>query len=185
MPTPQSTLKGTSCDFKKLKPKSAVVQQAWKDGQLVHFASLMDLYHLKNSELAKHVQNTKGELCSRERTSKTMYTEQYSRSKEHQRRSWQRQHSWLHIYRLHGMAGEGQRRGISLQAGAHVRSHQIIATAKGGVLTSDAEGDGNHGTRLKNQCFFDRNLYGRPLAGLLWERSRRTISRTQLDRKCG
>ena len=45
-------------NFKEVKPESEVVQQARKDGRSVHFASLLDLCHLK------HLQTYKGERCA-------------------------------------------------------------------------------------------------------------------------
>ena len=42
-----------------MRPKSEVIRQANKDGKTVHFANLMDLCHLKNAELAKHLQKLK------------------------------------------------------------------------------------------------------------------------------
>ena len=38
------------------------VKQAKKDGQPVHFASLMDLCHLKHSVFAKHLQAYKNDI---------------------------------------------------------------------------------------------------------------------------
>ena len=47
-------------DIKKVKPKSEVVRQVTNGGRLVRFASLMDLCHVKRSELAKHLEQYKG-----------------------------------------------------------------------------------------------------------------------------
>ena len=38
--------------------------QAKKAGKTVHFANLMDSCHLKNAELAKHLQNIQGASCA-------------------------------------------------------------------------------------------------------------------------
>ena len=43
-------------DVKKVRPMSGLIRQAKKDGKTVHFANLMDFCHLKNAELAKHLQ---------------------------------------------------------------------------------------------------------------------------------
>ena len=48
--------------FKKVTPKSQVVQQAKQDGRSVHFAFLMDFGHLKHLEFAKHLQTYKGSV---------------------------------------------------------------------------------------------------------------------------
>ena len=49
-------------DFSKVKPMSEAVEQAKKDGRSVHFASRMDLCHLKHSNLEKHLQTYKGRV---------------------------------------------------------------------------------------------------------------------------
>ena len=41
---------------KKVKSNDEVVQQTKKDGKTVHFANLMDLYHLVDAELARLLQ---------------------------------------------------------------------------------------------------------------------------------
>ena len=57
---------------KKVRSKSAVVRKATKDGKTVHFANLMDLCHLKDAELAKHLQKIQEASCAlEEKTSKT------------------------------------------------------------------------------------------------------------------
>ena len=49
----------------KVKRKKRVIDEARASGATVHFASLMDICHLKNAELeAKNTENTKVELCS-------------------------------------------------------------------------------------------------------------------------
>ena len=63
---------------KKVKPWSEVLQQAKKDGRSVHFASFVDLCHLKHSELAKHFENAMG-ATSRP----TVQTEHHSRGMKH------------------------------------------------------------------------------------------------------
>ena len=52
-------------DFKKVTPKSQVVQQAKQDGRSVHFASLMDFGHLKHLEYAKQSPNIQRECRAR------------------------------------------------------------------------------------------------------------------------
>ena len=49
----------------KVKSKKKVIDEARTSGATVHFASLMDICHLKNAELeAKNTRNTKVELFS-------------------------------------------------------------------------------------------------------------------------
>ena len=42
-----------------------MIQQAEKDGKSVHFANLMDLCHLKNAELARHLPKYEGRVVLR------------------------------------------------------------------------------------------------------------------------
>ena len=71
-----------ACHFKNVKPKSEVTQQAKKYGISVHFTSLMDLCHLKDSELEKHLNTYKGRVVLRrdnvkdDRGCKAVFTEQ-------------------------------------------------------------------------------------------------------------
>ena len=52
-------------DITKVTEKSEVIGEAGTKGRKVHFASLMDISHLKNAELeAKHQKITKAELYS-------------------------------------------------------------------------------------------------------------------------
>ena len=48
---------------KKVRNKSEVIDEARTKGIKVHFASLMDICHLKNAELEQSTKNTKVELC--------------------------------------------------------------------------------------------------------------------------
>ena len=51
-------------DLTKVRSKSEVIDEARKKGAKVHFASLMDICHLKNAELEAKTKNTKVELYS-------------------------------------------------------------------------------------------------------------------------
>ena len=49
----------------QVKSKKEVVPEAQRDKKKVHFATLMDICHLKNAELEpKNYKNTKAESCS-------------------------------------------------------------------------------------------------------------------------
>ena len=48
----------------KVKSKKSVIDEARASGATVHFASLMDICHLKNAELEQNTRNTKVELFS-------------------------------------------------------------------------------------------------------------------------
>ena len=47
----------------KVRSKKRVIDEARTSGATVHFASLMDICHLKNPELEENTRNTKVELC--------------------------------------------------------------------------------------------------------------------------
>ena len=49
-------------DLTKVRSKSEVIDEARKEGRKVHFASLMDLCHLKNAELEAKHQKYKGRV---------------------------------------------------------------------------------------------------------------------------
>ena len=49
----------------KVKNKTEVIAEGRKEGKTVHFASLLDLCHLKNSELEPRFQNYKGRVVLR------------------------------------------------------------------------------------------------------------------------
>ena len=52
-------------DVKEVKSKKEVLKEAQKNNNKVHFASLMDLCHLKNSELEPQFQKCKGRVVLR------------------------------------------------------------------------------------------------------------------------
>ena len=54
-------------DVNKVKSKKEVTKEAQKNNNKLHFASLMDLCHLKNSELEPHFQKFKGKTCASSR----------------------------------------------------------------------------------------------------------------------
>ena len=73
----QASFYSRSCDntrsqssVKKARSKSEINRQAKKDGKTVHFAIMMDLCHLKNAELAKHLRKYKGRVVLQEDTVK-------------------------------------------------------------------------------------------------------------------
>ena len=56
--------KFSAWNLTKVKSKKKVIDEARMSGVTVHFASLMDICHLKNAELRRNTRNTKVELCS-------------------------------------------------------------------------------------------------------------------------
>ena len=71
-------------DITKVRSKSQVIDEAMKMGDKVHFASLMDICHLKNAELeTKHQKNNgrivlRGDIVKDDSESYAVYTEQGS-----------------------------------------------------------------------------------------------------------
>ena len=66
--------------------KKKLMDEARKEGKTVHFASLMDICHLKNSELEPKSKNTTAEWYSEETLSKMIQAlTQYLQSKVHLR----------------------------------------------------------------------------------------------------
>ena len=53
------------CQLTKVRNKREVIAEAREEGKTVHFASLMDLCHLKNSELEPKFQKYKGRVVLR------------------------------------------------------------------------------------------------------------------------
>ena len=51
-------------NLKKVRSKKEVIDEARTNGVKVHFASLMDIRHLKNAELEAKHKNTKVEFCT-------------------------------------------------------------------------------------------------------------------------
>ena len=73
----------------------------------IHLANLLDLWHLKNAELAKPLKIQRVELCCGVTTSKTKKdTEQYSHCKVFQSLRWKRQKFLDSVSKLPGVAGE-------------------------------------------------------------------------------
>ena len=75
--------------------KSEVIDEARKEGRKVHFASLMDLCHLKNAELETKHSKKEVELYS-EATLWKMILDlmQYSQHIDHQHHKWRQERSW-------------------------------------------------------------------------------------------
>ena len=88
--------KNTAWDLTKVRSKSEVIDEARKKGAKVHFASLMDICHLKTAELEASTKNSKVELYS-EATLWKMILDlvQYSLNKDHQHHKWRQQESWI------------------------------------------------------------------------------------------
>ena len=69
----------------KVRSKKEVIDEARMSGATVHFASLMDICHMKNAELEAKHQKYKGRIVLRGDIVKTILgLMQYSLNKDHQ-----------------------------------------------------------------------------------------------------
>ena len=110
----------------KVRNKKEVIEEARNKGRKVHFVSLMDLCHLKNSELEPQYQKYQGRVVLRGDIVKCTNVIENSK----------------------------------------VRMPRHFDT----FVNHDTNGQ-NHGPVWKIWLFLSKgNLYGHPLAGLLWER---------------
>ena len=84
-------------DLTKVRSKSGVIDEARTKGakvRKVHFASLMDIGHLKNWR--RSTKNTNVELYSESILWKMILDlMQYLQNKDHQHHKWQQQKSWI------------------------------------------------------------------------------------------
>ena len=80
----QKLEKISAWNLTKVRSKSEVIDEAMPKGAKVHFASLMDICHLKNAELEAKHQNTQVELYSEAILSKMILVlMQFSQNKDH------------------------------------------------------------------------------------------------------
>ena len=154
-----------------------VIAEARNKGHIVHFASLMDLCHLKNSELEPQFQKYKGRVVLRgdivkdDSGSCAVFTEQGSSASQMTAAK-----IMDIISRLPGCDGQAA---DAVSAYTQVKMEDAyrrywkfpnrnVQTFR--YVHHDMNGP-SHGPVWKTQSFLsERNLYGHPLAGLLWER---------------
>ena len=161
----------------KVRNKKEVIDEARNEGSKVHFASLMDLCLLKNSELELQYQKYKGRVVHRgdmvkdDSGSYAVFTEQGSSASQMTAAKVMDV-----ISRLPGCAGQTT---DAVSAYTQVKmedaptlfeKYQSQNVQIFGYVYHSTNGK-NHGPVMKNPVVpFERNLHGRPLAGLLWER---------------
>ena len=158
-------------NLKKVRSKSEVIDEARTKGATVHFASLMDICHLKNAELEAKDQKSKGRVVLRgdivkdDSGSYAVFTEQGSSASQMTAAK-----VMDIISRLPGCAGQA--------ADAVSACTQVPKLLK--IPKSECPDIRMHLPRHKWPKSWssmedpvdplERNLYGHPLAGLLWER---------------
>ena len=163
-------------DLTKVRSKKEVIDEARKEGRKVHFASLMDLCHLKNVELETKHQKYKGRVIVRgdivkdDSGSYAVFTEQGSSASQMTAAK-----VMDIISRLPGCAG---------QAADAISSYTQVKMEDASTLLKLPQSEcpdiwirlPKHKWPKSWSCMedpvvpFERNLYGHPLAGLLWER---------------
>ena len=112
--------------------KSEVIDKAWTKNKTVHFASLMDICHLKNAELETKHRNTKGVELYSEATLWKMILDlmQYSLNKDLQHGKWQQLRSWKSYPDCQGAQGQAA---DAVSANTQVKmkdAHKIIENTK-------------------------------------------------------
>ena len=80
----------------KVRTKTDVIAEGRNEGRKVHFASLMDICHLKMLNWTQNTKSTKVELYSEVILWKTIWgLMQSSLNKDHQHHKWQPPRSWI------------------------------------------------------------------------------------------
>ena len=161
----------------KVKSKSEVIDEARTSGATVHFASLMDICHLKMPNCRQSTKNTKVELYS-EATMRKIILDlmQYSLNKDLQHLKCQQLKSWISFPDCPVAMDKQQ------------TQYRLIPKWKWKMLTNYWKFPNRNAQtfiwiRLPRHKWpkswssmedpvvpLERNLYGHPLAGLLWER---------------
>ena len=143
----------------KVRNKKEVIDEARNNGRKVHFASLMDLCHLKNSELELQYQKYKGRVVLRGDTVKdvsgsyAVFTEQRIISISNDSRK-----SHGHNIKTIGMFRTSSRCSIRLYPGQNGRCNDVIKKFQGqnvkifGYVYRNTSGQ-NHGPVWKIQSF--------------------------------
>ena len=157
----------------KVRSKKEVIDEARTAGATVHFASSMDICHLKNAELEAKHQKYKGRVVLRgdivkdDSGSYAVFTEQGSSATQMTAAK-----AMDIISRLPGCDGQAA---DAVSAYTQVKWKMLTNYLKFqnrsvqifGFVYHDTNGQ-NHGPVSKTQLTLERNLYGHPLAGLLW-----------------
>ena len=161
----------------KVRSKKEVFDEARTKGAKVHFASLIDICHFKECWIGdKSTKNTEEELCFEETLWKMILDlMQYSLHKDHQHRKWRQQRSWDIISRLPGCAGQAA---DAVSAYTQVKMEDAPKLLK--IPKSECpdiwiclprhKWPKSWSSMEDPVVPLERNLYGHPLAGLLWER---------------
>ena len=161
----------------RVRNKKEVIDEARKKGRKVHFASLMDLCHLKNSELEPQYQKYKGRVVLRgdivkdDSGSYAVFTEQGSSASQMTAAKVMDM-----ISRLPGCAGQAA---AAVSAETQVKMEDAPTLWKNSKVrmsrlldssTKSTNGQKSWSSVEDPVVPLERKVYGHPLAGLLWER---------------
>ena len=160
----------------KVKSKKKVINEARMSGATVHFASLMDICHLKNDELEAKHQKYKGRVVLRgdivkdNSGSYAVFTEQGSSASQMTAAKIMDV-----VSRLLGCDGPA---GDAVSAYTQVKmedAHKLLKIPKSEcpdikILLPRHKWPKSWSSMEDPGVPLERNLYGHPLAGLLWER---------------
>ena len=162
----------------KVRSKKQVIDEARTSGVIVHFASLMDMCHLKNAELeVKHQKYNgrivlRGDIVKDNSGSYAVFTEQGSSESQMTAAK-----IMVFISRLPGCDGQAA---DAVSAYTQVKmedAHKLFKKTSQirngqtfGFVYQDTKWPKSWSSMEDPVVPLERNLYGHPLAGLLWER---------------
>ena len=168
--------KNSAWNMTKVKSKKQVIDEARTSGATVHFASLMDICHLKNAELEAKHQKYKGRVVLRgdivkdNSGSYAVFTEQGSSASQMTAAK-----IMDIISRLPGCDGQAA---DAVSAHTQVKmedAHKLLKIPKSEcpdiwIRLPRHKWPKSWSSMEDPVVPLERNLYGHPLAGLLWER---------------
>ena len=160
----------------KVKSKKQVIDEARTSGATVHFASLMDICHLKNAELeAKHQKHKgrvvlRGDIVKHNSGSYAVFTEQGSSASQ-----MTASKIMDIISRLPGCDGQAADAVSAYTQVKMEHAHKLFKIPKSEcpdiwIRLPRHKWPKSWSSMEDPVVPLERNLYGHPLAGLLWER---------------
>ena len=169
------TLKKT-WNAERVRPRAEVIAEAHEKKISVHFGRLMDLCHLKHAELHKEVQKYKGRVVFRgdqvkdETGYHAVFTEQGASASQMAAAKFLDT-----VARMPGMGGQAA---DAVKAYTQVplkQAHQLLGLPpeqcpETWISLPKSRQPASWANIVDPVCPLERNLYGHPLAGLLWER---------------
>ena len=163
-------------DVSKVRPKAEVIAEATAKNESVHFGYLMDLCHLKHAELDPSLQKYKGRVVFRgdkvrdETGYFAVFTEQGASASQMSAAKFLDA-----IARMPGMQGQAADAVKAYTQVSLREAHTLLGLPKEKspdtwISLPKSRRPAQWETIEDPVCPLERNLYGHPLAGLLWER---------------